>query len=110
MNMTNATSETKANDVSGFVDRIVRPLTHLFNPLILKVAGGRWVPMFSLLHHRGRKSGRIYTTPVTGFPRGGSSGWAWRSESTQAGRETFSRPAAGTCAFAAPTTTWSERR
>jgi deazaflavin-dependent oxidoreductase (nitroreductase family) len=86
MNMTNATSETKANHVSGLVDRIVRPLTHLFNPLILKVAGGRWFPMFSLLHHRGRKSGRIYTTPVTGFPRGGyfwlglafgeNSGWA----------------------------------
>jgi deazaflavin-dependent oxidoreductase (nitroreductase family) len=42
--------------------------------------------MFSLLHHRGHKSGRIYATPVTGFPRGGffwlglafgeSSGWA----------------------------------
>jgi deazaflavin-dependent oxidoreductase (nitroreductase family) len=74
MNMTNATSETKATDVSGFVDRVIRPLTHLFNPLILKVAGGWWFPMFSLLHHRGRKSGRIYATPVTGFPRGG---WFW---------------------------------
>jgi deazaflavin-dependent oxidoreductase (nitroreductase family) len=73
-------------DVPGFVDRIVRPLTHVFNPLILRVAGGWWFPMFSLLHHRGHKSGRIYATPVTGFPRGGyfwlglafgeNSGWA----------------------------------
>jgi deazaflavin-dependent oxidoreductase (nitroreductase family) len=73
-------------DVPGFVDRFVRPLTHVFNPLILRVAGGWWFPMFSLLHHRGHKSGRIYATPVTGFPRGGyfwlglafgeNSGWA----------------------------------
>jgi len=61
-------------DVPSFVDRIIRPLTHLLNPLILRIAGGRWVPMFSLLHHRGHKSGRIYTTPVTGFPRGD---WFW---------------------------------
>ena len=73
-------------DVPGFVDAIVRPLTHLFNPLILRIAGGWWFPMFSLLHHRGHKSGRIYATPVTAFPRGGffwlglafgqNSGWA----------------------------------
>jgi len=73
-------------DVPGFVDRIVRPLTRLLNPLILRIAGGWWFPMFSLLHHRGHKSGRTYATPVTGFPRGGffwlglafgeNSGWA----------------------------------
>jgi deazaflavin-dependent oxidoreductase (nitroreductase family) len=73
-------------DVPGFVDRIVRPLTRAFNPFILRVAGGWWFPMFSLIHHRGHKSGRMYTTPVTGFPRGGyfwlglafgeNSGWA----------------------------------
>jgi deazaflavin-dependent oxidoreductase (nitroreductase family) len=84
--MNTATTASRPSDVSGFVDRIVRPLTHLFNPLILQIAGGRWSPMFSLLHHRGHKSGRIYATPVTGFPRGGffwlglafgeNSGWA----------------------------------
>ncbi len=68
------TNVSTVSDVPGFVDRIVRPLTHLFNPLIVRIAGGRWVPMFSLLHHRGRKSGRIYATPVTAFPRGG---WFW---------------------------------
>ena len=84
--MNTSTTASKSSDIPGFVDRIVRPLTHLFNPLILRIAGGWWFPMFSLLHHRGHKSGRIYATPVTGFPRGGffwlglafgqKSGWA----------------------------------
>jgi deazaflavin-dependent oxidoreductase (nitroreductase family) len=84
--MNTATTDSKPSDIPEFVDRIVRPLTHLFNPMILRIAGGWWFPMFSLLHHRGHKSGRIYATPVTGFPRGGffwlglafgqNSGWA----------------------------------
>lgn len=68
------TNVSTPSDVPGFVDRIIRPLTHLFNPLILRIAGGWWFPMFSLLHHRGHKSGRIYATPVTAFPRGD---WFW---------------------------------
>ena len=72
--MTTSAEVSRPSDVPGFVDRIIRPLTHLLNPLILRIAGARWVPMFSLLHHRGRKSGRIYATPVTAFPRGG---WFW---------------------------------
>src|SRR5260370_19425186 len=72
--MTTSTEVSRPSDIPGVVDRIIRPLTHLLNPLILRIAGGRWVPMFSLLHHRGRKSGRIYATPVTAFPRGG---WFW---------------------------------
>ena len=85
MNQAGTTSPTRS-DVPGVVDRIVRPLTHIFNPLILRIAGGWWFPMFSLLHHRGHKSGRIYATPVTAFPRRGffwlglafgeNSGWA----------------------------------
>ena len=72
--MTTATNTSRPSDVPGFVDRIVRPLTHLLNPLIMRIAGGWWFPMFSLLHHRGRKSGKTYTTPVTATPRGG---WFW---------------------------------
>ena len=72
--MNTATHTSKPTDVPAFVDRIVRPLTHLFNPLIVRIAGGWWFPMFSLLHHRGHKSGRIYATPVTAFPRGD---WFW---------------------------------
>ena len=72
--MSTERSVSTATDVPGFVDRIVRPLTHAFNPFILRIAGGWWFPMFSLLHHRGRKSGRVYATPVTAVPRGG---WFW---------------------------------
>jgi deazaflavin-dependent oxidoreductase (nitroreductase family) len=77
---------SRPDDVPGFVDRIVRPLTRVFNPFILRVAGGWWFPIFSLIQHRGHKSGRVYATPVTAFPRGGyfwlglafgeNSGWA----------------------------------
>jgi deazaflavin-dependent oxidoreductase (nitroreductase family) len=83
--MSTTTELSRPADVSGFVDRIVRPLTLRLNPIIVRVAGG-WFPLFSLLHHRGHKSGRIYATPVTAFPRGGyfwlglafgeDSGWA----------------------------------
>jgi deazaflavin-dependent oxidoreductase (nitroreductase family) len=78
--------EKKPDDVSRVVDRVIRPLTQVFNPLIMRVAGGRFFPMFSLLHHRGHKSGRAYATPVTAMRHGGffwlglafgtSSGWA----------------------------------
>ncbi len=63
-----------SSEVPTVVDRIVRPLTRIFNPLILRVAGGWWFPMFALLHHRGHRSGRMYGTPVTAMPRGG---WFW---------------------------------
>ena len=68
--MTNSVKRPKQTDVPGFVDRIIRPLTRIFNPLVKRVAGGRWVPMWSLLHHRGHRSGRTYTTPITAMPRG----------------------------------------
>lgn len=61
---------SKPNEVSNFVDRIVRPLTRRLNPSIMRVAGGRWFPMFSVLHHRGHRSGRIYATPISAMPRG----------------------------------------
>ena len=84
--MSTAANLSKPADVSGFVYRVIRPLTRVFNPFILRVAGGRWFPMFSMLQHRGHKSGRIYSTPVTAVPHGGffwlglafgqDSGWA----------------------------------
>jgi deazaflavin-dependent oxidoreductase (nitroreductase family) len=65
---------SKPADVTAFTERIIRPLTRIFNPFIMLIAGRRWVPMYSLLHHRGHKSGRKYVTPVTAVPRGG---WFW---------------------------------
>jgi deazaflavin-dependent oxidoreductase (nitroreductase family) len=63
-----------SSEVPPIVDRIVRPLTRILNPLVLRVAGGWWFPMFALLHHRGHRSGHMYATPVTAMPRGG---WFW---------------------------------
>jgi deazaflavin-dependent oxidoreductase (nitroreductase family) len=81
-----AAIEKRPEGVSQVVDRIIRPLTRVFNPLIMRVAGSPFFPMFSLLHHRGHKSGRAYTTPVSALPHGGffwlglafgtGSGWA----------------------------------
>jgi deazaflavin-dependent oxidoreductase (nitroreductase family) len=42
-------------------------LTHLLNPLILARAGSRH-STFAVLHHRGRRSGRVYTTPTSARP------------------------------------------
>jgi len=61
-------------ETPALVERVVRPLTVILNPLILRVAGGWWFPMFSLLRHRGHRTGRMYVTPVTAMPRGG---WFW---------------------------------
>jgi deazaflavin-dependent oxidoreductase (nitroreductase family) len=35
-----------------------------FNPIMLPLAGKRWNPIFAVLEHRGRRSGRGYATPV----------------------------------------------
>ncbi len=40
---------------------VIRP--HL-NPLIVKLAGGKRLKMVAVIHHRGRRSGRAYTTPA----------------------------------------------
>lgn len=42
----------------------VRALTAVFNPLVLKFAGRRAMPIYAVIHHRGRRSGRDYATPV----------------------------------------------
>jgi deazaflavin-dependent oxidoreductase (nitroreductase family) len=52
-------------------ERFLRPLIGRVNPRIMRLAGTRWSPNFSLLKHRGHRSGRIYTTPVSALPRGG---------------------------------------
>ena len=35
------------------------------NRYVTRIAGGRYVPFWSLLRHQGRRSGRTYATPVT---------------------------------------------
>src|SRR5260370_25499966 len=52
----------------GFVSRAARCSLRVgrrfFNRLTLALAGSRRLPLFAVVHHRGRRSGRSYTTPV----------------------------------------------
>src|ERR1700682_4185514 len=49
---------------------IVRFAARFVNPLVLLVAGRRWMPVVGVLHHRGRRSGREYSTPIAMRPMG----------------------------------------
>jgi deazaflavin-dependent oxidoreductase (nitroreductase family) len=50
--------------------RIVRLAARFVNPLVLLIAGRRWMPIVGILHHRGRRSGRAYSTPIGMRPLG----------------------------------------
>jgi len=50
--------------------RIVRFAARLLNPLVLVIAGRRWMPILGVLHHQGRQSGRAYATPLGMRPLG----------------------------------------
>src|SRR5258706_16273565 len=39
-------------------------LSRLTRPLTLPLAGKRWNPIFAVVEHRGRRTGRQYATPV----------------------------------------------
>lgn len=42
--------------------------TKRLNPLMMSLAGSRRLPMLAVIHHRGRRSGRSYTTPLAARP------------------------------------------
>src|SRR5262249_53090979 len=42
--------------------------TRMFNPIILRLAGKRHMRAYAVLEHRGRRSGRLFTTPVAARP------------------------------------------
>ena len=50
----------------------VRFVARFVNPLTLLIAGRRWMPVVGVLVHRGRKSGRLYRTPLGMRPFGTS--------------------------------------
>ena len=41
--------------------------TPVLNGVVAQIAGRRYVPLYILLRHRGRRSGRAYATPVVGL-------------------------------------------
>lgn len=68
-----------------------------FNKVAVKAAGSRLVPLWASVEHRGRKSGRTYTTPVAivaatpdslyiGLPWGRGTDWVRNLEAAGGGR------------------------
>ena len=50
---------------SLIVKIVMRPMTKVLNPLIVKLAGRRHFHMAAQIRHAGRRSGRTYATPVS---------------------------------------------
>src|SRR5262250_974383 len=42
--------------------------TRVFNPLVLSLAGTRLLPLYGVIEHYGRRSGKTYRTPVVVRP------------------------------------------
>ena len=51
--------------------RLIRSVARVVNPLVLRFAGGRHMPVLGVLHHRGRRTGREYATPLGIRPTAG---------------------------------------
>jgi deazaflavin-dependent oxidoreductase (nitroreductase family) len=50
---------------SRFVQTVIRPMTKVLNPVIVKLAGRRYFGMAARIQHVGRRSGRVYVTPAS---------------------------------------------
>ena len=48
--------------------RLIRAVARVVNPLVLRIAGRRHMPVIGVLHHRGRATGRPYATPLGARP------------------------------------------
>ena len=44
--------------------RLIRAVARVVNPLVLRIAGRRHMPILGVVHHRGRTTGRSYATPL----------------------------------------------
>jgi deazaflavin-dependent oxidoreductase (nitroreductase family) len=51
--------------------RLIRAIARAVNPLVLRIAGRRHMPVLGIVHHRGRKTGRRYATPLGVRPAAG---------------------------------------
>jgi deazaflavin-dependent oxidoreductase (nitroreductase family) len=47
---------------------LLRKGSERLNPFMLSIAGSRRLPMLAVIHHRGRRSGRPYRTPLAARP------------------------------------------
>ncbi len=55
---------TASQPQPGLKGRVLRRIVRSFNPLALPLAGRRFVPLWAVMHHRGRVSGKEFTAPV----------------------------------------------
>jgi len=55
---------------SWFARAVIRPMTKVLNPLIIKFAGRRHFSMAAQIQHVGRRSGKVYVTPATAHVHG----------------------------------------
>jgi deazaflavin-dependent oxidoreductase (nitroreductase family) len=57
---------TSADSVAGRPHRSgpIRRLARPFGPIAVRLSGTRWFPLWAILRHTGRTSGRAYATPV----------------------------------------------
>jgi len=46
----------------------VRTAARVLNPLVLSLAGTRFLPLYGVIEHHGRRSGKAYRTPVVVRP------------------------------------------
>ena len=69
--MSNKTAVNKFNLGPG-ARRAVRWVAGFVNPIVLLIAGRRWMPVVGILRHQGRRSGRAYATPIGMRPLGDS--------------------------------------
>src|SRR2546423_13473947 len=60
-----ASSTTKSE--RPLAGRIFGVFTPVLNRIVTRIAGKLYVPLYILLRHRGRRSGRAYATPVEGM-------------------------------------------
>jgi deazaflavin-dependent oxidoreductase (nitroreductase family) len=44
--------------------RVTRAIARITGPLARPLAGRRWLPLWAVVRHRGRRSGRAYAVPV----------------------------------------------
>jgi len=87
------TRPTNAIKLGPRARRVVRFAARFVNPLVLLVAGRRWMPVVGILYHRGHRTGREYATPIgmrrlgDGFviPRTFSDNAAWYQNIRAAG-------------------------
>ncbi len=70
--MSTAHATIHATTLGPRTRRAVRSVARFVNPVILRIAGRRWMPIVGILHHRGRRSGREYATPLGMRPFGDS--------------------------------------